>query len=621
MSIEIKKLQFSSGTDVTAPSDLTAVTSSTRVTEYVDDAAYVAANGTAEGGDVYINTTLKALRLYTGSSWRTVIMVTDDADPTKTFLVDVDGATTGTSATLDFNQTASRVYTFPDTAGIVVVNSNTLTSPTLVSGATGTTTIGNASGTVVFPGSIQVTGTTTTVSSTNLVVADKNIFINSGGNDAASEGAGLTVDRTGTDGSLIYKDASATKFAAGALASEVDLVGTSSTQTLTNKTISGASNTISNVNLASQVTGLLPFANGGLGANHANANAALNTLLPSQATNATKYLQTDGTNTSWVAVTGGSSSTDPRQARNYSLACSVGASALTIALKNGAGNDATALDPVEIAFRNATSATGTYSVIQTTAAQSIVVTSGATLGHTSAVATYFYVYQINNAGTSELAVSTKLFDDGSIVSTTVMNSSSDSASVMYSTTARTNVACRLIGRLLSNQTTAGTYAAVPTEISLGQKFVNDPVKGRSDGLASFAGDIGEVISATISANYTFPVTTAGDVTGASITLTAGTWLIMADLSMTIGSINGISGFIQLANSSNITINNCLKSIESDIGSSKTIACNTSMSAVVNISSSTAYKLRAFQNGASGDGDIILLGTGNGLSSFFAVRIA
>lgn len=54
-----------------------------------------------------------------------------------------------------------------------------------------------------------------------------------------------------------------------------DIVGTTSTQTLTNKTIDGATNTLSNVNLASQVTGTLPVANGGTGAASLTANNVL----------------------------------------------------------------------------------------------------------------------------------------------------------------------------------------------------------------------------------------------------------------------------------------------------------------------------------------------------------
>ena len=54
------------------------------------------------------------------------------------------------------------------------------------------------------------------------------------------------------------------------------------------------------VDVAADITGAVPIANGGTG--QTTANTALNALLPAQATNANKYLQTDGTNTSWDAV-------------------------------------------------------------------------------------------------------------------------------------------------------------------------------------------------------------------------------------------------------------------------------------------------------------------------------
>lgn len=90
---------------------------------------------------------------------------------------------------------------------------------------------------VIIPGNLTINGTTTTINTANLDVTDKNITVNNSGNDASSEGAGLTVERTGTNGSLIYADALASKFAIGALGSEAQIVTVSNTQTLTNKTL------------------------------------------------------------------------------------------------------------------------------------------------------------------------------------------------------------------------------------------------------------------------------------------------------------------------------------------------------------------------------------------------
>ena len=103
------------------------------------------------------------------------------------------------------------------------------------------------SGNVVVAGDLTVNGTTTTVNSATLDVTDTNITVNNTGNDASSEGAGLTVERTGTDGSFVYEDALASKWKLGALGSEVEVADVSSTQTLTNKTIDADLNTITDI--------------------------------------------------------------------------------------------------------------------------------------------------------------------------------------------------------------------------------------------------------------------------------------------------------------------------------------------------------------------------------------
>lgn len=267
----IKKLYFANGTDVTTPSDLSFESSTNHLEQYADDAAYVTANGAATTGDIYLNTTLNAPRAYLGGAWRTALMSNDVADATKQVAVNLTGATAAKTQTLTFVGTDNRSYTFPDYSGRIAINTGTETAPVLFSGATGNLDIGNASGTVRIVGNLEVQGTTTTLNTQTVQVEDNNIIVNYGGSDITAQGSGLQVDRTGTDGSLIYDSAAATKWKAGNLGSEVEIVDKSTAQALTNKTIDGSLNTISNLTSA-MVTGTIAPSKGGTGV--ANNDAA-----------------------------------------------------------------------------------------------------------------------------------------------------------------------------------------------------------------------------------------------------------------------------------------------------------------------------------------------------------
>ena len=128
--------------------------------------------------------------------------------------------------------------------------------------------------------------------------------------------------------------------------------------------------------------------------------------------------------------------------------------------------------PTTLDYRSATLTSGAVSPVTNAASLSTVISSGSTAGGTSGVALRLVVIAINNAGTTELAWTNLAgglaLDETGVITTTAEGGAgaADSASVIYSTTARTNVAYRVVGFLEITNTTAGTWLA-PTLIQGG----------------------------------------------------------------------------------------------------------------------------------------------------------
>ena len=225
----------------------------------------------------------------------------------------------------------------------------------------------------------------------------------------------------------------------------------------------------------------------------------------------TNVLAWDGVNWSPAVAAGSGGTTNPSQLDNLGLNTSVAASALTIGIRQSDGSTApTAGNPVTVAFRSSTEGLGSFSTVNIESSIDVTIPSGAVMGHRDGTNEYLYVYVLNNAGTAEVAVSSKFYDEGSIVTTSTIGAGSDDNDI-YSTTGRGSVAIRLVGRLLSNQTTAGTWDANVSQISLATKELLTQPK--------------ELLSAT-SATLTPAGNGFQTLTGNSIELGAGSWRII-----------------------------------------------------------------------------------------------
>lgn len=190
----------------------------------------------------------------------------------------------------------------------------------------------------------------------------------------------------------------------------------------------------------------------------------------------------------WSRVFMGTDS--PLTLENCTIAASVNANALTIALKDKNGNDPSASSPVIVATRSLTANNGTYTLRRITSALSVTVPSGASLGTVNGVGAFVYAYLCWNGSSFVLGVGGPgaygEVDTSLVVSPGTLNASSQGKNILY-TVAGANVAARYIGKIFSTQATAGTWATAPSSVNPNMPFL--PIASElSSGILSAAPD-------------------------------------------------------------------------------------------------------------------------------------
>lgn len=190
-----------------------------------------------------------------------------------------------------------------------------------------------------------------------------------------------------------------------------------------------------------------------------NCTTLAATTVNATTVNATTSTTTGVTTTGTLTFSGGGSLTKVPESAIQPITATLAANALTVTL-----------NPTTLDFRSTTLSSGTVTSRLISSAISVTVSAGSTLGTVSAQQSRIVVLAIDNAGAVELAVVN--LAGGNDLSETVLISTTaeggagaaDSASTIYSTAARSNVAYRVVGYVQSIQATAGTWVTTPSAV-------------------------------------------------------------------------------------------------------------------------------------------------------------
>ena len=140
-------------------------------------------------------------------------------------------------------QARAKAFAFGTTAasgeGLLTINKGTAAASTVVLDAKGSVSVG---GDLNLTGNLNITGSINETSVTSLSVTDINLILNKSGTTAGSASSGIFIegDSATIIGKLLFDNSLTSKWKIGDGSTQVEVVTVSGSQTLTNKSISGA---------------------------------------------------------------------------------------------------------------------------------------------------------------------------------------------------------------------------------------------------------------------------------------------------------------------------------------------------------------------------------------------
>lgn len=292
---------------------------------------------------------------------------------------------------------------------------------------------------------------------------------------------------------------------------------------------------------------------------------------------------------------------------NGTIVESHGSSAATYAIKTLAGADPSATDIVYLVFRNVTPGTGNYTVLQLTAALSLTITNGSTLGTSNNIPFKVWLVIFNDGGTVRLGVINNVSGNNiyplgqfPIASSTAEGGAggADSAQVIYTGTAVTSKAYIPIGYASyeSGLATAGAWTASPTRI---QMFGNGvPLPGQPIQLQRLQTGASTTGSTTIPADDTIPQNTEGDqYMSQAITPNSATNLLKLDSMMLFASNTALAA-ITVALFQDTTANALAANSVAIASGNQSGRMGINYTLLAGTTSATTFKIRAGGSGAT-----------------------